>query len=246
MNVVGALRQILLSNTAVQALVDDNVFPVVYPQGSVYPAIVVSINSVIPDNKKQQASDEDRVSVSVISLANNYDKAQKIHEAARRAIDNFSGTVTTTDTVNHYLKSVQFTNMSDSYDDENRLFYRTATYDVIYFRDPFLAVIGDPFESNAVVWFDSLPVYLSDEEALADGALPGSIYKTGVGHVSDPAGLPKQLPGGTSGLNVWFSSLKGFRDDQNAIDTGMTVGEIYRVNNSDNPSDPGGYPKQIT
>jgi len=46
---------------------------------------------------------------------------------------------------------------------------------------------------NPQSWLDSLPIYNSDDLALAGGVPPMGYYKTGTQHVDSPSGLPKQI-----------------------------------------------------
>lgn len=192
MNVVGAIRKILLDNVNVVALT-SNIFPVVLPQTKTYPAVSIFVADIRPNDSKTQVSPIDNVQVQVGIWAKEYDKAQKIDTAIRNAIDGFAGGVTTSDAVEHYIDGVRILSIKDDFDQENVLFYRGSMYDVRYYRDVPPLPFGAPYVTQSQAWFDSLPEYDSDESAIAGGLSIGDVYLTSDNHVQAPGGLPKQV-----------------------------------------------------
>ncbi len=196
MNAVGAVRQIILDDSNVVSLLASStaVYPVIIPQTGIYPAITLAIGDDEPEDYKWTlTAEKDRINMVVGVFAKEYNTAQQIDTAVRNVIDGFIGSVTTSDSVIHYIHDIAFKGRSEGYDTENALFYRDVTYRVIYHRDVPPLPFGPPYVSQAQAWFDSLPEYDSDESAIADGMAPGQIYKTSGSHVSAPYGLAKQI-----------------------------------------------------
>ena len=135
MNVVGAIRKVILDNAGVVALLSSNtsVYPVLIPQTETYPAVSLAITSGRPSDSKTQNSPIDNVYIDAVMLAKTYDEAQAIDTAIRVAIDGFYGNVTTSDSVVHHIDACRFLTRKDDFDEENVLFIRVATYDVRYY-----------------------------------------------------------------------------------------------------------------
>lgn len=200
MNVVGAVREIILSDAATVALIASNaVYPVILPQTKTYPAITLLINDDRPEDYKwSPTAEKDRVELAIGIWAPTYDQAQKIDTAVRDAIDGFVGTVTTAaDNVDHYIYDTAFLRRSDDYDQENKQFYRTVFYRVTYHRDIPSVPAGPPFTNNwQAQWqaaMNGLEEYDSTEAAVLDGYTVGMVYKSSSNHSSAPAGIPIQI-----------------------------------------------------
>lgn len=200
MNVVGAIRQIILDDATTVALIASNaVYPVILPQAKTYPAITLLINDDRPEDYKwNPTAEKDRVELVVGIWASTYDKAQLIDTAVRNAIDGFVGTVTTAaDSVDHYIYDTAFLRRSDDYDQENKQFYRTVFYRVTYHRDIPSAPAGPPFVNNwQAQWqaaMNGLETFDSDADAASNGYTVGMVYKTSLSHDSAAAGIPKQI-----------------------------------------------------
>ena len=91
MNVVGAVRQIIINNAATTALLANStaVYPVVLPQAKVYPAVTIKIGDDRQNNCKGSTTDLDIVEVLIGVFANTYDRAQAVDTAVRNAIEGF-------------------------------------------------------------------------------------------------------------------------------------------------------------
>jgi len=195
MNVVGALRQILLDDATTLALLADvtAIYPLVLPQQKVYPAVTLYLGDLKANDSKTQVSGVDNVQIMLNVFAKSYDTVQKIATATRNAIDGFSGSVTTSDLAVHNIDAVRLIGMKDDFDSESVLFIRQVEYDVRYLRDVPPIPFGAPYVSESKAWMDLLPVYDSDESAVADGLVYGDVYMTADNHNSAPGGMPKQV-----------------------------------------------------
>ena len=191
MNVVGAVRQIIINNAGATALLANStaVYPVVLPQAKVYPAVTIKIGDDRQNNCKGSTTDLDIVEVLIGVFANTYDKAQAVDTAVRSAIDGFSGTiVTTVDSVVHFFEDIRFLYRTDEYDQENQLFYRVVSYKCRYGR----TIPAIPLGMDWNAFLDSLTEYDSDEAAGLGGVAIGDVYMTSDNHMSAPGGIPKQ------------------------------------------------------
>ncbi len=137
MNAVGAIRQLIIDNAGVVALLSsaDAVYPVILPQRRTYPAITLLIGDDEPELYKwTPTAEKDRVKMVVGIWAKEYNTAQQIDEAIRAAIDGFEGNVTTSDSDTQRVHEVAFIRRKDGYDKENALFYREVIYRVVVIR----------------------------------------------------------------------------------------------------------------
>lgn len=195
MNAVGAIRQIILDDaTTVAMLVNVTaVYPTILPAANTYPAIVLMLADLRPNDTKTNTSSVDNVQVVCMAFAKTYDAAQQIADSVRACIDGFSGGVTTSDSAVHYFDGIRFLNYKDGFDAENALFVRETMYDVRLKRDVPPLPFGTPYVSASKAWFALLPVYDSDESAVADGLEFEDVYMTADNHVAAPGGIPKQV-----------------------------------------------------
>ena len=195
MNAVGAIRQILLEDATLTALLAPTaIYPVVLPQDRKYPAITLRILDTKPNDSKTQVSPVDNIPIALTIYAKDYNTAQTIDDEARKAIDGFSGGVTTSDLAVHDIRDVRFLSRRDGdFDEENKLFVREVIYDVRYYRDIPPLPFGPPYVSESKKWMQLLPVYDSDESAVAGGLIFEDVYLTADNHVSGMGGIPKQV-----------------------------------------------------
>lgn len=93
MNIKPAIRQKLLQNTAITALVGQRIYPSRMPQDMQFPSIVVTVISGNSENHMQNA---DRLIYSTVQLdilSLSEDQAYQIAEYVRNSLDGFSGTI---------------------------------------------------------------------------------------------------------------------------------------------------------
>ena len=164
MNILGAVREIIIADTAVQAAIGSNVFPITAPQTLEIPYVVMCVDSLSPDNTKCEPTDE-KIRISVAAYGKTYDSAQSIHELTRAAIEGYNGSVTTTDDVLHNIKNIRLMDLRDEFEAEMRVFFRIAIYDVWYVRDALVPIIGNPFQTNLAAALAALPVFSGNDAA---------------------------------------------------------------------------------
>lgn len=195
MNAVGAIRKIILDDATTVALLFDStsVYPTVLPVQKPYPAITLMIGDTKPNDSKTQVSAIDNVQVVVNAFAKTYDRAQQIGNNVRACIDGFSGGVTTSDDAEHYFDEIRFLSIKDDFDEENALFVRQSLYDVRYKRDVPPLPFGTPYVSESKAWMQLLPVYASDEDAVADGLEFEDVYMLADNNVYGIGGVAKQV-----------------------------------------------------
>ncbi len=184
MNVVGAIRQVLLDDATTVALLfnSTSIYPVILPQKKEYPAVSLWIEDTKPNDSKTQTSPIDNVQVAVLIHAKTYDRAQQIDTAIRNAIDGFVGGITTSDAVVHYIDAVRFLTRKDSaFGEENVLFVRECIYDVRYYRDVPPLPFGTPYQSQSAAWVANLPLWNNDEDAKAGGVDERGVNKAALG-----------------------------------------------------------------
>ena len=195
MNAVGAIRKIILDDATTVALIydDTSIYPTIVPKAKPYPAITISIGDLTPNDSKTQVSGYDNVQVVVNAFAKTYDLAQQIASSVRACIDGFAGGVTTSDNAEHYFQSIRFLGYKDDMDVENVLFVRQSFYDVRYKRDTPPLPFGTPYVSESKAWMQLLPVYASDEDAVADGLEFEDVYMLADNNVYGMGGVAKQV-----------------------------------------------------
>jgi hypothetical protein len=117
---VQAIRDELVANAAVIALVSDRIFPQVIPQGTSMPAVVITLISEIPITSFTglQETNLKQARVQIDSYATTYLQA---HEIAT-AIDLVVGNLSRAD-----LSALR-ENMQDLYEDETQLHRVSADY----------------------------------------------------------------------------------------------------------------------
>ena len=87
MKVLEEIYTILSGDTALDALVGENVFPVIVPEGHSVPAVVFTILEEVPNNTKSEHSDTDEFVVEVYSISTDVLNAIQINDAVRSAME---------------------------------------------------------------------------------------------------------------------------------------------------------------
>ncbi len=147
MNITGPLIVLIANNATAATLTDGKVYPVVAPQTTVPPYVVMRIIEVQPTQHKDGVSPLDAVFVQVSTLAKDYHYAQRTDEAVRRSIDGYCGNVTV-DGDPVPIDGTQYLTGQDLFEDEPQLFRRDATYKVRLRRDGTTVSGGTPGSST--------------------------------------------------------------------------------------------------
>lgn len=87
MKVLEEIYTILSGDTALDALVGENIFPVIVPEGHSVPAVVFTILEEVPNNTKSEHSDTDEFVVEFYSISTDVLNAIQINDAVRTAME---------------------------------------------------------------------------------------------------------------------------------------------------------------
>ena len=92
MNIAKVFFSLLTNDATFAGLVSTKVYPDFAPQTVTLPYCVVSVIGVDPSDTKDGVSKLDIIGVQLDIYANNYDTGLSIADAARAALDRYSGT----------------------------------------------------------------------------------------------------------------------------------------------------------
>ena len=143
MNITGPLIVLIANNPTAATLTGGKVYPVVAPQTTVPPYVVMRITEVQPTHHKDGVSPLDAILVQVSTLAKEYHYTQRTDEAVRRAIDGYRGNVTL-DGALVAIDGTQYLTGEDLFEPDGDLFRRDARYRVRLKRDGTTVSGGTP------------------------------------------------------------------------------------------------------
>ena len=89
---IKGVYHILRNSTPVTDVVSQKIFPVVIPQGTKYPCLVINTDSTQVNMHKQSPTGLVEVALQVEIYADNYADVEAIKNACRSALDNYKGT----------------------------------------------------------------------------------------------------------------------------------------------------------
>lgn len=108
------------------------VYPVLSPQGSALPFVVYGITSASMNDTKNGYSTFDVFSIDINCVASTYDVVNKISYAVRTTLDRYGNyTITGTD---YTVDNVQFTNITDAYNEDLKAYIQEMSFDIIVKR----------------------------------------------------------------------------------------------------------------
>jgi hypothetical protein len=87
-----AIYELLHSNAAVEAKVQDKVYPLVADKSTTFPFIVYKRTGVVPAYTKDRYSTNEYVTVEVIIASENYNETVEIADLVRMALEGKQGT----------------------------------------------------------------------------------------------------------------------------------------------------------
>ncbi len=87
-----AIYNILINDTTLTGIVGNNIFPVIAPQETDWPFIVIINNSTTPVDVKNEVSTNDLFSFQVDMYSKNDEECQTIAARIRLLIDQYTGT----------------------------------------------------------------------------------------------------------------------------------------------------------
>lgn len=82
-----AIINIIKTSAALDALLGDRIYPVLIPQGTAYPAMVVATSGLIPYDTKSGKSDFDSYQVQIDILSEKYTEMATLHRLCNLAMD---------------------------------------------------------------------------------------------------------------------------------------------------------------
>ena len=121
-----AVRNILVSNAAITALIASRIYPLILPQGSPFPAVTYNIVSNNPLHCKNGAASQDEIRLSLNIWSRKYEEAEAIAEASRNALDNYAG-ISKGQTIN----KIQIINEVDLYEEEPNVYHKVLDFKIL-------------------------------------------------------------------------------------------------------------------
>ena len=116
---------VLVQSAGVGAICANRIYPDRAKQTDVFPFIVVSMVSQRADDDKDGVSDLDIGEVQVSSFATTSGGAFDLNEAARTALERYSGTNKTI-----VIQSIRYLNTVTLYEEDARVFHYATRYQV--------------------------------------------------------------------------------------------------------------------
>lgn len=185
MNIPAPIIGILAANSAANALLGGRVYPLLAPQGTAFPCVVVNTSGVTPENTKNGPALLDNVRVQVDAYAPTYAAANDTAEAVRVAMDYYRGMVSY-QSVLYPVDSMFYVSQTDMMETEREVYRVMCEYKM---RIPRLAETTLPIPP-----IDITSIFYDDAAALAAGLQPGDWYLLAWGNGYGMAGyMPKKV-----------------------------------------------------
>lgn len=163
MEVLKAVRTILLNDTDVSDNVDTRVYTFVVPQEATLPFILLNVISLIPSDTKSGASTLDKWRVQVDSFAKTGADSINIDKYVRSAIDRLTwGTVESVS-----IQGIRLDETSNFFDYERHINVVSSDYEVRVARD---------VTYNSIPGVVDISYYDDDADAIANGLSAGDLY----------------------------------------------------------------------
>ena len=87
MKVLEEIYTIISGDSTIDALVGDNVFPIIVPEGHSVPAVVFTVLEEVPHNTKSEHSCTDEYVVEIYSISTDVLESIQINDAVRLAME---------------------------------------------------------------------------------------------------------------------------------------------------------------
>jgi hypothetical protein len=127
MNVLKALRKVIVENVPVEDVIGQKCYSGIAPQKAQVPFVVLSIVNVDPTDTKSGVSTTDVFRIQVDSYAATYDACQDLDKKVRTAIDKYMDNVSFGDE-RIYIDGVRYLTSQDTYEEEPNEFRRISDY----------------------------------------------------------------------------------------------------------------------
>jgi hypothetical protein len=165
MNIQGPLRKIIADYSDAFDIFGDRVFPVVAPQTSSYPLVVLTVTGNNPAPTKTGTSKVDNVMVEARVYAKEFGECATGDETMRIAIDHFRGDVTFLGQTTA-IDSIEYMTTQQGIEPDSMLLVSVSMYKVRIKRDGFTGQT-----------YTNLQYFASDDEAIAAGLQVNDIYR---------------------------------------------------------------------
>lgn len=181
MEVLKAIRTILLNDSDISDTVDTRVYSFVVPQEATLPFILLNVISLIPSDTKSGASELDKWRIQIDSFAKTGLSSITLDKYVRAAIDRLTaGTVE-----NVSIQGVRLDETNNYFDYEREIRVVSSDYEVRVARGvqygsiPGITIFGE---------------YVDDAAAIAAGLSVGDLYYLAEGNLYGlPYGMPKKV-----------------------------------------------------
>lgn len=181
MDVLKAIRTVLLNDATVSAAVDTRVYAFVVPQGATLPFILLNVIGLQPSDTKSGASELDKWRVQIDTFAAKGLTSINVDSAVRGAIDRLTwGTVEGVS-----IQGVRLDYTENSFDYEREINVVSSDYEVRVARD---------VEYGSIPGVVEFGTYADDAAAIAAGLSAGDLYYLAEGNLYGlPYGVPKKV-----------------------------------------------------
>lgn len=180
MEVIKAIRSILVAESDVTDITDTRIYAYAAPQDAAAPFVVASVVYVRPSDCKNGPSTVDTFRVQIDSTTKTATDSATLDRAVRAALDRVGkGTVSGVS-----IQGIRFDTSLMQFDDERQLRTISSDYDVRVDRSNVYPGIPG---------IAGLEFFVSDAAAIAAGYSVGDYYLIAVGSDVGPAGLIKRI-----------------------------------------------------
>jgi hypothetical protein len=180
MEVIKAIRSILIANTDITDICGTRIYAYVAPQEAVLPYIVVDVVGVAPSDCKNGPSSVDECRVQIDSAAKTSGDTSELDEVVRTTLDRITkGTISGVS-----IQGIRYDNSIMMFEEERQIRMVASDYEVRVVRSGTLPDIPGIY---------GLQEYISDEAAIAAGLIQGQYYIIAEGSDVGPAGLIKKV-----------------------------------------------------
>lgn len=163
MEVLKAVRTILLNDSDVSTTVDTRVYAFAVPQEAALPFILLNVISLIPSDTKSGASELDKIRVQVDSFASTGLGAVNLDKYVRAAIDRVTqGTVEGVS-----IQGIRLDETNNYFDFEREINVMSSDYEVRVARGVTYPAVPGVLD---------LTTYDDDADAIAGGLVAGDVY----------------------------------------------------------------------
>ena len=180
MEVIKAIRSLLVANTDITDICSTRIYAYVAPQEAVLPYVVVDVVGVRPSDCKNGVSSLDECRIQIDSATKTASDTAELDAVVRTTLDRVTkGTISGVS-----IQGIRYDNSVTVFEDERQIRVVASDYEVRVVRSGSLPDIPGIY---------GLQEYADDEAAIADGLIQGQYYIIAEGSDVAPAGLIKRV-----------------------------------------------------